>query len=232
MGFYFNRIYNPVYDFIVGQIAPYHRLQETCISKLELNDGDRLICAGIGTGNEALRILDHTHQVQITGIDSSDTALRKAQKKARTQGIDIETKLMDVHRLDFPDETFDNTLCVHVTDFLADSGKAASELLRVLKKGGHFAITFPSSKEDLAFGISIIGDTIHSHIKARKYWKMLILFAAATLGAIVYLPFLFRRERRQYAKTEIEGIFATQKIQQLQIEEFPVYSDFIAYGIK
>ena len=78
MGFYFNRIYNPVYDFIVGQIAPYHRLQEACISKLELNDGHRLLCAGVGTGHKVSRVLDHTHQIRVTGIDSLNTALRKA----------------------------------------------------------------------------------------------------------------------------------------------------------
>lgn len=231
MGFYFNRIYNPVYDFIVGQIAPYQRLQEACISKLELNDGDRLLCAGVGTGNEVLRILDHTRQVRITGIDSSSTALRKAQQKVKKQGVSIDIRLMDVHKLDFADGSFDKALCIHVADFLKDSGKAAGELLRVIPQNGLFAITFPSAKEDFSFGMAVIGDAIRHHARTRQYYRIVGVVLATLLGAVVYLPFLFRRERRQYTRGELERLFSTLA-RQLRIEEFPVYNDFIVYGRK
>lgn len=232
MGFYFNRIYNPVYDFIVGQIAPYHRLQETCVSRLQLADGDKLLCAGIGTGNEVLRILDHTRNVHITGIDSSDTALHKAQKKARTQGAKIETRLMDVQSLDFPDETFDKVLCVHVADFVPDSGKASAELLRVLKRSGRFAITFPSAKEGLSLGILVITETVRQHTKNRKYYKIPIAVFTAILATVVYLPLTFRRARREYAKSELERLFSLVAPGHYSIEEFPTYQDFIVHGAK
>lgn len=232
MRFYFDRVYNPVYDFLVAQIAPYHRLQQICIEKLELADGDKLLCAGVGTGNEVLRILETNLAIRIVGIDSSDTALRKAQKKAQKQGKQIETRLMDVQKLEFADASFDKVLCVHVTDFVKDSAAASAEIMRVLKEGGKFAITFPSAKESLSFGVSVIGDTIRQHIKTRKYYKIFLVLVSSFLGAFVYLPFLFRSERRYYSKPELEKLFASLTDGRFQIEEYPVYSDFIVHSAK
>ncbi len=56
MGFYFDRIYNPVYDILVAQNAPYHQLQKTCIKELEPADGDQLLCSGEDT-SEILPVL-------------------------------------------------------------------------------------------------------------------------------------------------------------------------------
>jgi ubiquinone/menaquinone biosynthesis C-methylase UbiE len=232
MGFYFNRIYNPVYDFIVGQNAPYHRLQETCIEKLELVDSDRLLCAGVGTGNEILRILKMKPNVQIIGIDASSTALHKAERKALKQGKKIETRLMDVQNLEFADDSFDKALCIHVTDFVRDSARASAEITRVLRKGGKFVTTFPSGKEDLAFGKSVFGGALRYDIKTHKYYKIPVVFASALLAGIVYFPFLFRSERRYYSKDELEKLFANLTPHNYKIEEFTVYSDFIVYGTK
>jgi ubiquinone/menaquinone biosynthesis C-methylase UbiE len=232
MGFYFNRIYNPVYDFIVSQIAPYHRLQQTCIRKLELAPGDRLLCAGVGTGNEIIRVMETNPGVHITGIDYSSTALKRALQKARKRGANIDTRLMDVHNLDFADGSFDKALCVHVTDFVKDSTRASSELVRVLKTNGKFAVTFPSAKEDVSFGMAVIGDAFRHHIKNRHFHKIPMVLLSAALGTIVYLPFLFRRERRQYARQDLERIFSKVTPGQFQIEEFPVYNDYIVHGTK
>ena len=207
MKFYFDHVYNPVYDFIVTQIAPYQRLQQSCIEKLELKEGDKILCAGVGTGNEILRILQMKPNIQIVGIDTSSTALRKAQRKAQKQGKQIETRLMDVQKLEFADGSFDKALCVHVTDFVPDTAKASSEIYRVLKRGGNFTMTFPSAKEDLSFGINVIGDAIRYHIKAKKFHRIPLILVSTLLGALVYFPFLFRSERRFYSKSELEKLF-------------------------
>ena len=232
MGFYFNRIYNPVYDFIVAQNTPYHRLQQACIERLELADGDRLLCAGVGTGNEILRILETHPNVRITGVDLSATALKKAQRKASQKGKSIETRLMDVQKLDFPPGSFDKTLCVHVTDFVPDSARASAEMLRVLRQGGRFAITFPSGKEDIAFGMSVIGEAVREHWRNRRFHKILLVFLAAGLGTFVYLPFIFRKARREYARKDVDTIFSPLTGGSHSVDEFPVYNDYIVSGGK
>ena len=230
MGFYFNRIYNPVYDFIVAQNTPYNRLQQACIEKLELADGDRLLCAGVGTGNEILRILETHPNVRITGVDLSATALNKAQRKARRIGKNIETRLMDVQELDFPPGSFDKALCVHVTDFVPDSGRAAAEMLRVLRQGGRFAITFPSGKEDIAFGMKVIGNSVREHWRRRRFHKILLVFLAAGLGTFVYLPFIFRKARREDARKDVDAIFSPLTGDSHSVDEFTVDNDYIVSG--
>jgi len=232
MSFYFDRIYNPVYDFLVAQNAPYHQLQETCIKELELTEGDQLLCAGVGTGNEILRILKSKPGIHIMAVDSSQTALHKAQKKAAKFGRSIETKLMDVQDLKFPDGIFDKVLCIHVTDFVKNSAKASEELLRVLKKTGKFAVTFPSAKEDFNFGMSVIGGAIRQHINNKQYYKIPAVLFSLVLGTIVYLPFLFRKERREYTKQDIDGIFAPLSPERSRVEEYAIYNDYIVCGEK
>jgi ubiquinone/menaquinone biosynthesis C-methylase UbiE len=219
------------YDFIVTRMAPYNRLQQLCVERLELADGDVLLCAGIGTGNEIDLVLKTKRNVRITGVDYSKTALIRAQNKAKQHGIVVDTRLMDIQNLDFPDAVFNKALCVHVTDFVGDSNRVTNELMRVLKRNGKFAITFPSAKEDFSFGLSVIGDATRYHIKNRTYHKIPLVLTAALLGAIVYLPFLFRKEKRSYDKPELEKLFSSVT-EDYQIEEFPLYCDFIVSGCK
>lgn len=231
MKFYFDHVYNHVYDFMVGQNAPYVRLQNACIEKLELNEGDRVLCAGVGTGNEILRILEKNRNTQIVGIDSSKTALLKIKRKMGKLGKELDVRLMDVQNMEFTESSFDKVLCVHVTDFVPDYTKAASEIIRVLKDGGSFAITFPSDKEDFSLGLRIANDAIHHHIKSGNFIKTFRVIASTIVSGFVYLPFLFRSEARVYKKNEVTELFA-KLTKNFQIEDFPVYSDFIVYGRK
>jgi len=232
MRFYFDHVYNPVYDFIVSQSAPYHQLQQNCIDKLELKEGDALLCAGIGTGNEAIKILQDYPNIKITGIDTSINALRKIQRKAQKHNLRLETKLMDIQALDFPDKSFDKVLCVHVMDFVPDTQKAAAELMRVLKDNGKFAVTFPSGKEDFRFGMQVIGSAIKHDWHNKQYLKIPIFFLSTIVAAFIYLPFLFRKERRFYSRLDVEAIFQRLTMKQLHIEDFQLYNDFIVHGVR
>lgn len=232
MKFYFDYFYNPVYDFIVTQLSPYQRLQRACIEKLELTEGDKTLCAGVGTGNEVIRILETSPHISITGIDSSKTALQKTQKKAQKQGETVDTRLMDIQNMEFAEGHFDKVLCVHVTDFVQDRTKASNELIRVLKPGGKFAVTFPSGKEDLSFGAHVVGDAIQAHIKAKNFGKVFLVMVSTLVATFIYIPFLFRKERRYYKRTDVEDLFSKLAINNFKIDDFPVYNDFIVYGTK
>ncbi len=79
---YFDLIYNPVYDFTTARIDRYHKLQDLCVGKLSLTDGNRVLCAGLGTGNEIRYIVRKNPHVSISGVDYSGKALARARKKA------------------------------------------------------------------------------------------------------------------------------------------------------
>ena len=229
---YFNAVYNRVYDFIVGQYASYHRLQNICVNKLKLNDGNRILCVGVGTGNEVLQILTDNSEVSIVGIDYSETALEKACKKARARGHEIELLAMNAQNLEFASGSFDKVICVHVMDWVEEDEEIASEIIRVLRVGGQFVITYPSEKENAKLGVKVLGDTIRYNIKAGKPLKLVTVFLSTLLGTIIYLPLLLRPRKRLYSRQELDAAFSGVVDGDFQIEEYPVYHDYIVYGTK
>ena len=232
---YFNLVYNPVYDFAIARLNIYRKLQEFCVDKLTLEDNDKILCVGIGTGNEVSHIIRMNKNISIVGVDYSTNALRKAYKKALAMGKEIQILPMDVCQLELPDMSFDKILCIHVMDFIKERDKATVEILRVLKDGGQFAITYPSEKEDIGMGINVLSDSIKHRIDSGHHRIIAVLQSIAQLlTGIVYLP-LFLRPKRVLSRRELHTLFnnlQTEKLQDLQIEEFPLYNDFIAYGKK
>ncbi|MFC1952165.1 class I SAM-dependent methyltransferase [Chloroflexota bacterium] len=230
---YFNYVYNPVYDFTTGRFSCYRQLQEMCVGKLELNNKDRVLCLGLGTGNEIFYILEVNNNVSITGVDYSFRALRKAKSKALAWGKEIEVFIMDARRLDFTSGSFDKVVCIHVMDFVTEDEKVTSEILRVLKKGGQFVITYPSKKEGVSLGLNILKDIIYRNPDSGWHRTIAILRALfQMLAGIVYLPLFLRPRKRPYLSHELKTMIDGLKTGDFRIEEYPLYQDYIVYGRK
>ena len=230
---YFNIAYNQVYDFTTARLNCYRKLQERCVGKLELKDNDKVLCVGIGTGNEILHILQMSGNASITGVDYSSTALGKAHKRASRLGKEIELLLMDARKLEFAAGSFNKVLCLHVMDFIPENTEVTSEILRVLKKGGQFVITYPSDKEGARLGFNLLKDGIHHYMDSGKHRIVAFLeFVTQMVVGIVYLPLLFRPKKRSYSCSQLEAIITESTTGDFQIEEDTVYQDFIVYGKK
>ena len=230
---YFNIAYNQVYDITTARLNRYRKLQERCVGKLELKDNDKVLCVGIGTGNEVFHVLEMSRNVSITGVDYSSTALRKAYKKALKLGKEIELLLMDARKLEFSAGSFDKVLCLHVMDFIPENTEVTSQILRVLKKGGQFVITYPSGKEGPKLGFNLLKDSINHYIDSDKHRITGFLeFVTQMVVGVVYLPLLLRPKKRLYSRSQLEAIITKSTTGDFQIEEEPVYQDFIVYGRK
>ena len=230
---YFNYAYNPVYDLVATQPGQYHKLQQTCIDMLELKTNDRVLCVGVGTGNEVHYLLQANENISIVGIDLSRSALRRAQNKAARMGQEIELQRMDARCLTFPDESFNKVICIHLMDFMRDNGKATEEMFRVLKRGGRFVITYPSYREGMRLGVNLLRDNIHGSIDSGQplFLAMLKAVVRMPLG-IVYLPLLFRPGKKSYLRSGLETMMMNLGIEDCRIEEDTVYNDFIVSGEK
>ena len=230
---YFNFVYNPVYDFTTARFNRYRELQESCIEKLNVKDKDLILCVGVGTGNEVVRILQANRNTQIVGIDYSRTALQKAYQKALRLGRKIEVIVMDAQHLQFPAGSFDKVLCFHVMDFVEDKTGVTREILRVLKERGRFVITYPSQKEGAKLGCNLMRDALRNNPGSEKR-SIIALFRASVqmLAGIVYVPLLFRPNRKSYSRGELEAIFTQLNTAGFQIEEDSLYQDFIVCGGK
>lgn len=229
---YFNLVYNRLYDFSTARLNRYQRLHATCIGRLNFEDNDRVLCVGLGTGNEVFHILQRNRNVNIVGVDFSGTGLRKAYKKALKLGSKIEILFMDARHLEFPAESFDKVVCLHVMDFIHDDKVATTEIFRVLKNGGQFVITYPSHKEGPGLGVNLLTDHFRHALDSKRH-RLVALFqgVAQVLVGIGYLPLIFR-SKKSYSRSELEAMMLQFSLADYEIDEDPVYQDFIIYGRK
>lgn len=229
---YFNLIYNQVYDLITAKRRLYRELQDHCISKLNFHDNERVLCAGVGTGNEIIRILNKNKNLNIIGVDYSRNALRKATKKADESGVKIETSVMDLRNLRFENEYFDKVICIHVLDFITEYEEATAELMRILKPQGEFVITYPAEAENPKLAVNLIKDGLSKDTPAESSVQRYFRIFAQIVLSVIYFPLLLRSRRKTPTRASLADIFTNFGTRQLQIEAFPSYNDFIVTGSK
>lgn len=226
---YFDRAYNPAYDLTTARINSYRTLQLKCVKKLHPSSGDRVLCVGMGTGNEVPRILKAQPDVEVVGIDQSRSALRKARKKVLESGKRMDVSTMDARHLAFVTGSFDRVLCIHMTDFVDDRRQVTSEALRVLKDGGRFVVTYPAGEEGVGMGLDLLKDSV-GEFRHPVQWLLRIL--TYMLAACVYLPMLFRPNKKPISREELYALLGGLTASDLEAEEDAVYRDFIVSGTR
>ena len=153
-------------------------------------------------------------------------------KKALSLGVTVEVLIMDVRELKFPTGSFDKAICLHVTDFLDGDDQATAEIMRVLKRGGEFVITYPSEKDGSQLGINLLKDSFRKNMSSGNGLKGVSRFLAQILAGTAYLPLLLRTKKRKYSNEELQNMFAKLVNGSLSIDSYPMYQDFIVYGRK
>lgn len=93
----------------------------------------KVLEVGVGTGKS---IQYYPKGIEVTAIDFSEKMLEKAKAKAKQLDKKVDLRLMDAHKLEFPDETFDTIVTTCVFCSVPDPIKGLKEIQRVLKKGG------------------------------------------------------------------------------------------------
>ena len=234
--FYFNHVYNPVYDKTTAQLTSYQFLQAQCVHSLAVSEHSHILCVGLGTGNELYHLKNAADDIRITGIDYSKNAIKKAAVKGAELGIPVDLHIMDAGRLSFRDELFDAVCCVHVMDFVPDISLVTGEIVRVLKTGGRFVITYPSKMETLGLGTQILrGNNESNQVRApekRPATVKAVKMMAILLIGLLYLPLLFRPQKKQMSRDDVAGIFENCRISDYTITEISSYGDFIVSGEK
>jgi len=135
--------YNPDADLGLGCGIP---TQFAGISK-----GDQVLDLGSGAGNDCFVARALTGEGgHVTGLDFTDEMLVKARLNASKLGFDnVEFVRGDIEEMPLPDNQFDVILSNCVLNLVPDKTKAFSEIMRVLKPGGHFCVSDVVIKGDL-----------------------------------------------------------------------------------
>ena len=124
------------------------RVHQVVLSHLDFGGQGQLLDVGCGSGALSIRAALTWHSAQVVGIDYWGTPYGYGQtmceKNARSEGTANRCRFQqgDARKLDFPDECFDAVVSNYVYHNITGADKRALllETLRVLKKGGVFAL--------------------------------------------------------------------------------------------
>lgn len=161
-----------------------------------------LACGAGGLGLAAAERVGPDGEVVLSDVVAQMTEYAAARADAR--GLNnVTTRVLDLERIDEPDDSFDVALCREGFMFVLDPGLAASEIRRVLRARGRFAIAVWGPREE-------------------NPWLGLVLDAVSEeLGAPVPPPGVpgpFALEDR----SKLEGLLAGAGFAEVAVEEFPV----------
>lgn len=95
---------------------------------------------GVGTG---MALEFYRPDLNVTGVDFSAEMLAKAQAKVNKNAYSHVKSLlqMDARELDFPDNSFDVVVAMHVVSVVPEPERVVAEMARVCKPGGKVLIT-------------------------------------------------------------------------------------------
>ncbi|MGW4895426.1 methyltransferase domain-containing protein [Kitasatospora sp. NPDC004240] len=104
--------------------------------------GSRVLEVGCGVGAQTVRLLDASPGIRLTATDLSAASLEQARARvtAHAPGADVRWHHGDLHRLPFPDGSFDHLFVCFVLEHLGDPRASLASLRRLLRPGGTITV--------------------------------------------------------------------------------------------
>lgn len=107
---------------------------ETLAEAMDLKPGAKVLDVAAGNGNATLAFARRWHDV--TSTDYVESLLAKGSARASAESLLVTFQHADAEQLPFADNTFDAVVSTFGVMFAPNQPQAASELLRVCRKGG------------------------------------------------------------------------------------------------
>jgi ubiquinone/menaquinone biosynthesis C-methylase UbiE len=107
------------------------------IRRYGLSPEARILDAGCGTGEIALRLADLFPRSRVLGVDVIDHHLALARSRCAHLAARVRFENQSVFELDASDGSFDLTVCRHVLHSIPYPDRVIAELVRVTRRGGY-----------------------------------------------------------------------------------------------
>ena len=129
-----------------NKMAPKYDREVRFVERLLFAGGREWVCSqawgevleiAVGTGRN---VPYYPGNVRITGVDVSPAMLEIARARARDLGREVELRVGDVQRLEFPDASFDTAVSTLALCSIPDDARAVAEVRRVLRPAGSFLL--------------------------------------------------------------------------------------------
>jgi phosphatidylethanolamine/phosphatidyl-N-methylethanolamine N-methyltransferase len=126
----------PVYDAVCGPIFESGRRAAAQAARAV---GGRILEVGVGTG---LSFDDYDSTTEVIGVDLSAPMVAKARERMRSGAYPYvrNVMVMDAHKLQFPDASFDCVVAQFVITLVARPEQVLSECARVVRPGGEIIL--------------------------------------------------------------------------------------------
>jgi len=105
----------------------------------------------VAAGSGALSIPAARLGAQVLATDQSPVMLDLLETRARDEGLDIETRVMDGHALELDDNSFDVAGSQFGVMLFPDMPKGISEMVRVIKPGGRVLMNVYGDPHEIEF---------------------------------------------------------------------------------
>jgi len=111
---------------------------ETLCEAVDLLAGERVVDVAAGNGNASLAAARRF--ALVTSTDYVPALLEQGRQRAEAERLAVAFQVADAERLPFPDDSFDVALSTYGVMFAPNQGRAAAELLRVVRPGGRIGL--------------------------------------------------------------------------------------------
>ena len=135
--------------------------------------GGSILDCGCGDGR-IIEIL-WRKEANFRGFDISERAIKLAKKRLKSKK-NVDLKVGDIEKINFPDETFDMVYTTYTLEHLNKPEKVIEEMVRVTKKGGYLILISPNygspfhpSGSSLPSGESLLSRAVKIFLKSHLY---------------------------------------------------------------
>ncbi len=151
----FNAEFSRQYDANNLRLSPIADNLHFLISLLlrDLPQDARILCVGVGTGTEILRLAEAHPSWHFTGVDPSPAMLEVCAEKLSRQGVAARCNLSEGYISDIPVDTkYDAVLCLLVTHFIQDPQRLGiyQQMAERLIEGGQIVVAEIAGDMDAA----------------------------------------------------------------------------------
>ena len=128
--------------------------EELC-EAMDMRSGQRVLDVAAGNGNVSLAAA--RRWCEVVSTDYVPGLLERGRARALAEGLPIEFKVADAEALPFEDESFDAVVSTFGVMFTPNQEKAASELIRVCRRGGKIGLANWTPESFIGQMFKIIG---------------------------------------------------------------------------
>jgi ubiquinone/menaquinone biosynthesis C-methylase UbiE len=165
--------------------------EEQIVRSLAPIEQRRVLDVGTGTGRAAIALA--RRGAVVTGVDASAEMLRVAERRSREAGVSVTFERGDVHRLGFPDRSFDAVVCLRVLMHTPDWRQSMRELCRVANERVVFDYPARWSTAALQAAARRVARVFDAHVEAYR------VFSPRAIARILEAEgFRVRDEHRQF----------------------------------